>query len=440
MTAGLLVPQRGGPGPWAWRLPGLGGALAWLQQLGLGPGDRLTVTASTSPALVALLQAAAVAGIELVLTHARLPPALSAQQAAAAGGRLAPALPSAFPEGPCPTDIRPGGALLLHTSGTTGPARRVRLPWDRVHAACAAAAAHLKMQERETWLACLPLDHAGGAALVLRAACAGTPMLLRERFTLEDVYLPWVQAASLVPTLLHRLVAAQRPLPQRPRFIIGGAPLDNMPRRAASALGARVRTTYGLTETCAMVACQTAENDRENSSENSSDNCGPLIPGWELRLDQPDSLGRGRIQLRGPGRCAGYDGDATADASASADPQSWLHTGDWGRMDAGRIQVLGRADEVIISGGEKIAPSVVEAILLRHPALREVAVIGEPDAEWGQRVVAIAVAAEATPASESELTAWCRDSLAPHQVPRAWRWVASLPRNDLGKLQRQHLR
>lgn len=440
MTAGLLVPQRGGPGPWNWRLPGLGGALAWLDQLGLGPHDRLTVTAPTSPALVALLQAAAVAGIELVLTHARLPPAVAAQQAAAAGGRLAPALPHAFPDGPCPTAMQPGGALILHTSGTTGAARRVRLPWDRVHAACAAAAAHLEMHPEETWLACLPLDHAGGAALILRAACAGSPLLVRERFSVDDLHLPAVHAASLVPTLLHRLVAAQRPLLQRPRLIIGGAPLDSGLRTEARVLGARVRTTYGLTETCAMVACQTAENGDEIRDETRDETCnensGELIPGWEIQLDQPDAQGRGLIQLRGPGRCAGYDEDTTIDA----DPHTWLNTGDWGRIDAGRIQVLGRADEVIISGGEKIAPSVVEAILLRHPGLREVAVIGEADAEWGQRLIAIAVAAQATPVSDRELTAWCRDVLAPHQVPRAWRWVASLPRNDLGKLQRQRVR
>lgn len=419
MTTDLLVPRAGAPGPWAFALPGVGGALGWLRDLGVGPGERCCLSAPNSPAFASMLQAAAIAGIDLVIVHHRLPDAVRQAQLAAAGSRVLPELPASFTDASLPLSAAGGGALLLHTSGTTGTPRRVRLPWDRVHAACHAAAEHLDLHPRETWLACLPLDHAGGAALILRAACAGTPLLL-DRF--DPAIIAQVGAASLVPTLLQRVIAHGAPLPQRPRLIIGGAQLGAGLGRAATALGARVHRTYGLTESCAMVACQRDDGVDEEAM--------PLIAGWEARIDAPDSDGVGTIAVRGPGRCAGYD-DEPSD-------EPWLITGDLGRLNGRALTVHGRVDDVFISGGEKISPATVEAILLAHPAIAEVIIHARPDPEWGQRVVATAVAQTAPPEPAS-LDAWCRDRLAPHQRPREWRWVATLPRTALGKLRRRDL-
>ncbi len=421
MSHDLLVPRAGAPGPWSYHLPGVGGALAWLREQGCAAGDRICVSAPNSPGLISLLQAAALAGLELVLIHHRQPDAARAAQTAAAGGRGLPSLPTAFAEAPLPTSSAAGGALLLHTSGTTGVPRRVRLPWDRVHAACQAAADHLALHPRETWLACLPLDHAGGVALTLRAACAGTPLLLR-RFDPAD--LAHVDAASLVPTLLHRVVAQGVALPQRPRVVIGGAPLGDGLARAVRAHGARVLRTYGLTETCAMLACQRDDSDAVAM---------PLIAGWEARITDADGDGIGTISVRGPGRCAGYD--------ETSDPDdAWLMTGDLGRYDASAqlLTVLGRIDDLFISGGEKISPAAVEAVLLGHPAIADVAVHPRPDAAWGQLPVATAVASGPIPDSGA-LDTWCHDHLAPHQRPRQWSWVTALPRNALGKLLRHQL-
>lgn len=421
MSNDLLVPRTGAPGPWSYVLPGVGGALAWLHEHGCRAGDRVCVSAPNSPGFASLLQAAALAGLELVLIHHRQPDAARAAQAAAAGGRVLPPIPTVFAEAPLPTSSASGGALLLHTSGTTGTPRRVRLPWDRVHAACQAAADHLALHPGETWLACLPLDHAGGVALILRAACAGTPLVLR-RFDAAD--LANVDAASLVPTLLHRVVAETVALPQRPRLVIGGAPLGDGLARAARARGARVLRTYGLTETCAMLACQRDDSDAVAM---------PVIAGWDIRITDASTDGIGTISVRGPGRCAGYD--------ETMDPaDAWLSTGDLGRFDAHLqiLTVIGRTDDVFISGGEKISPAAVEAVLLGHPAIAEVAVHPRPDAAWGHLPVATAVANGPIP-DPVALDAWCQDHLAPHQRPRQWSWVAVLPRNALGKLLRHQL-
>jgi acyl-CoA synthetase (AMP-forming)/AMP-acid ligase II len=271
----------------------------------------------------------------------------------------------------------------------------------------------------------------GGAALIFRAACSGTPLELRAKIDIDELgealAAGAVQAASVVPTHVQRLLTQTRAWPANHRLIVGGGPLAPSLARAARAAGLVLHTTYGMTETGAMVACQRPGNDYTN------DAC-PLIPGWTARILDPDADGVGRIQVRGPGRSSGYEGSGRPPAT----PQDWLTTGDCGRLQNGCLERIERVDDVIISGGEKIAPSVVEAVLITHPGIADVAISGRADPEWGDIVVAWVVFAEVAP-SEEDLNVWCRANLPAHQRPRRWMSLAELPRSALGKLQRRKL-
>lgn len=415
-----IVPRPGAPEPWAFHYPGLGGACAWLRDLGCEAGMRVGLCAANLPALPVLFQAAAVLGLDLVVVHHRLPPAERERQLGAAGvdrrfgeGAGATPLPATFADGTIPPAAG-GGALVLHTSGTTGQPKRVRLPWERCARAAASVVAHLDLHADESWLVSLPLDHVGGAALVLRACLAGTPLVFAPLDVLGGGA---VQAASLVPTQLHRLVRAGADLRGR-RLVLGGAPLPPALAAAATAAGARVWSTYGMTETMAMISAGPA------GAEVGA--VGDLLPGWEARITDADAAGLGRLEVRGPGRCAGYE------PQADAGPHTWLATGDLGRLCGHGLVVAGRLDDLIISGGEKVAPAVVEAILSACPGVEDIALVGRPDAEWGQRVEACFVGT----AAMVDLAAWARDHLAPHQRPKAWHRIDALPRTALGKIDR----
>src|SRR5580765_5725965 len=181
---------------------------------------------------------------------------------------------------------------------------------------------------------------------------------------------------------------------------------------------------------------------------------GPRVPGAVGRelpgvsVDIVDEGGRpvpvgepGELRVRTPQMFSAYHGDADATA-AGFDAEGRFRTGDTGTRDAGGVvRLLGRTSiDIIKSGGYKLSALEIEAVLLEHPAVAEVAVIGEPDAVWGERVAAWVVARGPTPPTLAELQAFARERLAPYKLPRALEVVASLPRNAMGKLQKQRLR
>ena len=183
--------------------------------------------------------------------------------------------------------------------------------------------------------------------------------------------------------------------------------------------GAPVAPTYGLTEAASQVATMPASEVRERP-----ESAGPPILNTEVRIDE-----QGRICVRGPTIGPGLAGD-----------DGWLVTGDLGRVDDdGYLYVLGRVDDVIITGGENVSPAEVEQVLLDHPAVADAGVHGRDDPEWQQAVVAHVVLASDTGASEEDLRAFCRERLAPHKVPKAITFVSELPRNATGKLDRYKL-
>lgn len=307
-----------------------------------------------------------------------------------AAGVSRPAAPGAV----APPDLS-APALVVHTSGTTGTPRPVVLTLAQILRNALGCAAALGHDPAERWLCPLPLSHVGGLMVLLRSVVYGTTAVLGPA-TREDVTI-----ASLVPTQLGRLL--DRPPPASLRVVmLGGAPADPTLLVRAREAGWPVAPTYGLTQACSAVTVA-QPGDTETS--------GHPLPGYTVTIAPDDEI--------------------VVDGSS--------HTGDLGRLDErGRLIVLGRKVDTIVSGGENVMPTEVEAALLAHPAVAEAGVFGRPDPEWGEAVTAhVVLRTDTDPAALREFAA---RRLARFKVPKAVEPVASLPRNASGKLLRRELR
>ena len=311
-----------------------------------------------------------------------------------AAGRLVEALRAGDPAAP---DV----ALVVATSGTTGEPKGVELTHAQVAASARATSAFLGVDPaRHRWLACLPLAHVGGLSVVTRAHHTGTPLVVHDGFDAAAVDAAarddGCTHVSLVATAMARIDPSRWE-----RIVLGGSAPP--PERPANSVA-----TYGLTETGSGVVYD-----------------GVPLPGVEVRVDA------GEILLRGPMIATSY-----RDGTPVVDSGGWLHTGDLGRFDDGVLTVFGRADDVIISGGENVHPEPVEGRLRQHPAIADVAVVGRPDPEWGHRVVAVV---ELAPGAElpplDELRDWVRAQLPVWTVPKEV-VVGELPRTAIGKIRR----
>lgn len=417
-----------------------------------GEAPRVGLLARAEAAAVVQLLALVELGLPVVLLHPRASAAERAEQLRRAGattllgepdegaappGEGQPAL--AEPE-PLPDDQR--WLAVLFTSGSTGAPRAVALSRAAFAAAAAASRAHLALSPGDRWLLALPFAHVGGLSVLLRClqaratvvlstgsggrSAASSPAVLAEVVARDRVTL-----LSLVPTQLHRLLAHQPPLPlpsSLRAILLGGAAAAPALLSRAEERGLPVLCTYGLTETCAQVATV-----RPGTRGLAAAGCGPPLPGVELRI-----TGAGAIAVRTPALLSGYLTEGGL--SSPLDPDGFLITGDAGRIDAaGRLHVLGRLDQVIISGGEKVHPQEVEAALSQAPAVAEACACGLPDAEWGQVVAAALVAAAGAP-PEPERRAQvdqALQALSPLKRPRRLAWLDALPLLPSGKVDRQ---
>jgi O-succinylbenzoic acid--CoA ligase len=301
---------------------------------------------------------------------------------------------------------------VIRTSGTTGAPKAVELTYANHVASAIASADALGVEADDRWLCPLPLHHVGGLNVLIRSVINGTAVVLHERFDADRVRATIeageVTLASLVPTMLARLRAAGlRQAPGLRAIALGGGPIPAGLLDWAQETGIPVVPVYGMTETCSQVVAGSP---------------GRPLRGVELEI------GAGReILVRGP---------MVARGAVATD--GWLHTGDLGRLDVdGRLHVLGRLKELIVTGGENVAPLEVEQALLAHPAVADAAVAGLPDPDWGEAVTAFVVLRE--PAAPEELREWCRERLEPFKVPKAIHAVERLPRNAGGKLLRDRL-
>jgi o-succinylbenzoate---CoA ligase len=433
-----------------------------LTAAGLDPGERVAMRLPPCPEAVVLLHAVPRAGGTIVPVHAGWTESETARAIIAVGrpsiiittmgevvewdGEAPP--PRSGPGAAWP-GIRPDvPAAIVLTSGTSGSPRPVPLSHRNLAMSATGVAERLQLQPEDCWLTSLSPAHVGGLALLHRAAVVGCAVLTRPRFdageAAELIDSGMVSHASLVPVMLQRLIEARgmNPPPSSLRcLLVGGAGTPAPLLKRALDLGYPIALTYGLTEASSQVATASPEQVREKPGS-----VGRSIASVELRIEGPDSQGVGEILVRGPTVVSGAPREDSSTSrqpgpSVFLDGERWLHTGDLGRLDAdGDLWVAGRRSERIVSAGVTIEPAEVEEILLRHPSVREVAVVGEEDPEWGERVVAVVVPEESgPPPTLDDLLAFARERLASAKRPRALRLLDELPRNAAGKVDRKAL-
>ncbi|HEX3792021.1 MAG TPA: class I adenylate-forming enzyme family protein [Pseudonocardiaceae bacterium] len=359
---------------------------------------------------------------------------------------------------PQPTGDEDDPAVIVFTAGTTGPPKGVVLAHRSVIANLhnlLAVSGRLPQQvdparRPAVSLQSGPLFHIGGLQSLLLALLGGNTLVFLEgRFDPEQVLdviererVTWWGA---VPTMASRVLdhpsLACRDLTSVRSISMGGAPVQpELVRRLRAAFpnaGRGMSTIYGMTETGGTVASASGVVMAEHPTTS-----GAPLPVVELRIDPADPAAAGEIVVRTPGQMVGYWGGADADL---VDADGWVHTGDLGLLSDGLLYVTGRIKDLIIRGGENIAPAHVEAALLTHPAVANVAVIGVPDADLGERVAAIVQVAPGTQVGNAELedalAAFAADRLARFEVPAQW-WLRTeaLPANESGKIDKNALR
>ncbi|CAM5518260.1 acyl-CoA synthetase [Streptomyces sp. JUS-F4] len=350
-------------------------------------------------------------------------------------------------------------ALIVYTSGTTGPPKGAVLPRRAVAATLDALEDAWGWSGDDVLVHALPLFHVHGLILgVLGPLRRGGSLRHLGKFSADGVARELGSGGTMlfgVPTMYHRLAEVlDAPAGTAERDALAGAlasarllvsgsaalPVHDH-ERIAAATGRRVIERYGMTETLMNTGIRADGVPRPGT-------VGPPLAGVELRLVEEDGTvldaagAIGEIQVRGPNLFTGYLNrpDATA-AAHTAD--GWFRTGDVGTVDTdGYVAIVGRkATDLIKSGGYKIGAGEIENVLLAHPGVREAAVTGEEDADLGERVVAWVVAADpGSPPAAEELADHVAAQLAPHKRPRTVRYLDALPRNDLGKIMKRSLR
>ncbi len=369
-----------------------------------------------------------------------LAPGLSGHETAALL-RQAGTAPTAVEDGVCPLDppsatrvtARPRSPdqvqLIVATSGSGGMPKGVMLSGANLCAAVEASSQRIPLGPGDRWLDCLPLQHIGGLSILYRCLAAGADAVLHEHFDAERIWRSLhgdgITHLSLVPAMLARLleVAGDTPPPATLRhLLVGGAMLA--PALAERAAAWPLCVTYGMTETASQLA-----TDCANGAGCGQGQVGRPLPGFDV------GIRRGRVAVRGPAVMAGYVNPAMRPGDGLRD--GWFVTPDLGVLDAGgRLRILGRADRILVSGGENVDPARVERCLEACTGVVQAGVTAVTDPVWGDRLVAFIVG----PASTDAVGRWCRERLPASHRPRCIVSVPHLPRGALGKLRRTRLR
>lgn len=322
------------------------------------------------------------------------------------------------------------GHVGLRTSGSTGRPKWVRLSAAALSAA--ATATHARLGGPGRWLLALPVQHIAGLQVLVRSMLTGSPPVMLDprggfdplRFGVAARQLLATHAAgrcytALVPTQLSRLLDnAAETLGHFDAVLLGGAATPKKLLRRAKAAGVRVVSTYGMTETAG----------------------GCVYDGWPLEGIRVRLNSEGIIELAGPMLATGYlavPGDTEVTLG-----DDWFRTSDLGRLNAqGQLRVLGRADDVIITGGLNVAPAEVEAVLTGLPGVAAACVVGLPDPDWGQRVTAAVIPTDpGQPPDPGALRLAARQLLSGAQVPKEIILLDTLPLRGVGKPDRRAIR
>ncbi|QIS11983.1 class I adenylate-forming enzyme family protein [Nocardia arthritidis] len=440
----------------------------------LGPGDRVALAMSNTPHYLAVLFGAWWSGLVVVPMNPRLHPREFEQLIADSGAELcvttrdiAPpervtcvdidqlcADAAEYGDGQPPASVAPGDpAWLFYTSGTTGKSKGAILTHRNLVAATLSALADLGDASEAALLHLTPMSHAGGLFGIVTVARGRPNVLPRDGIvdavTLSEALTAFGPATFFaVPTILRRLLdpdlLADELIPRIRRIFYGGAPTyaDDL-RRVVERFGPqRLWQAFGQGESPCTITHLTPEEHRDIPPG------GELMPVGRARtgvqVEIVDASGAflspgevGEVVVRGDTVMAGYWRNPEATAAALRD--GWLHTGDLGLFDAaGRLTLVDRAKDLIISGGSNIYPRELEEALLTHPAVAEVAVVGRPDPEWGELPVAFIVAAAEVTAAQ--LDSFCLARVARYKRPRDYHFVTGLPRNGYGKVLKTELR
>jgi O-succinylbenzoic acid--CoA ligase len=447
-------------------------------------GARVALRPSVDVRTAVWIAAAWESHVTLVLQHPRVPESelarqravawvvtelreLPAMDASASASRITATSPTTSTITSTSTSTTPEPPFaIVFTSGTSGTPKGAVLSRRAFRVAAEVSARNLGWRDDDRWLLSLPPAHVGGLSVLLRAFLARRTVVLAP--SLDAAALPAlverhrVTILSLVPTVLHRLLALHWHPPSHVRAVLlGGAAASSSLLRRAREHAVPVLTTYGMTETCAQVATRSVGDDRD------APDVGAFLGGVEARVRD------GVLELRGPQLFDGYltssvapDSHAHADATVDAndtrhvdavgdatirlartvpplvverpfDAEGWFRTGDLGTIDdAGRLTILGRRGDLVVRGGENVYPARVESVLLNDPRIDAALVLGLPDEEWGERVAVALVA----PDPDAALAAVRTAPLAPFERPSRVAFFDALPTNATGKLDRALVR
>lgn len=460
-----------------------------LRAAGLGPGDRLAVLDKNHPACLELTLAASLIGAvnavvnfrlsleELVhvlddsaarlvvvgeefaqVLHdlrARLP---NVRQVIVLGGDsdqyetwLAAAEPVLDRHAATPDDC----FLQLYTSGTTGWPKGAMLTQRSMGAHSRVIAPAYRMDETTVNVVAMPLFHVGGTSWALGSMSVGArTVIVRE--VVPAVLLDLIESHQathtfLVPAVIQMLLAdgerARSALRSLEVLGYGGSPMPApWMERMLSTLGTPLYSVYGMTELSGAFCALGPDEHRDPARTHLLSSAGRPLPGNEVRVVDPATSddvavgGVGEFWVRSKQVMAGYWNmpEATRDTIT---PEGWLRTGDAGRMDDdGYLYIEDRVNDMIITGGENVYPAEVERILLRHPAVAEVAVIGVSHEKWGETVKAVVVPEDGERIDEPEIIAFARNRLAHYKCPTSVAAVPALPRNSSGKILKRQLR
>jgi O-succinylbenzoic acid--CoA ligase len=333
--------------------------------------------------------------------------------------------------------VAEGTAVVVGTSGSTGAPKGVELSAAALRHSARASLDRVGARPGERWLCCLPASHVAGLQVLVRSLVSGTEPVLAERADAETVAGSGCAHVSLVPTQLQRLLlevpgsGPSRPLAGFSSVLLGGAAAPAGLLADARAAGVPVVTTYGMTETCGGCVYD-----------------GVPLDGVRIEIRDDDEA-QGRIWIGGPVLFSGYRRGGRGGLGGKVSPQhrgdpggspprgnrAWFRTGDLGRLDAsGRLVVRGRADDVINTGGHKVVPGEVAAALQTCPGVKDVAVVGQPDPEWGERVIAVVVPTDpADPPALDLLRLHVQERLPRYAAPSKVVMVDAVPMLPSGK-------
>lgn len=353
--------------------------------------------------------------------------------------------------------------ILMYTSGTTSLPKGVMLTYGDFTNYVVGTVEMADGTDRGTSLLCAPLYHIAGTANIMTAIWAGRKIVVLKQFDtkewLEAVHKEKVTHAFVVPTMMKQLIDhpdfSKYDMSSLQNLSYGGAPMPfPVIRKAIESFppGTGFVNAFGQTETTSTLTVLGPADHRLDGPPAEVErnlkrltSVGLPLPDVEVQVLDDDNKPLpaneiGEVVIRTPRVMKGYAGQESATA-ALLDADGWLHTRDMGYLDEdGYVYLVGRKDDIIIRGGENIAPAEIEAVLHAHPSVDEAAVIGVPDVDWGQKIAAFVALRPGKTASDGELSDFCKQRLASFKKPEIIRFVEALPKNPLGKILKKELK